>query len=627
MDWPGLAQLVVRLRPATLSVDMFDTCVIRDLAGDAAIEEAIDHEARSSGRLDRRPEVAAELERALCRPVPGAAEALARIREAGTEVVFVSDTDHSSGLLIDILRSSDIFIDGDRLVASCEAGSTKSDGTLLPSLFGSGQRSKRRRSVWHAGNHIWADVTMAAAAGLKPIPMLDADMNRYEQAMTHGFSASNPHPGPAVAASARRARLAIEGDRRAGLVEDRQASIQALGADVAGQTMAAFVLWVAEQCRAEGIEHVGFLARDGELPLEMARAIPADHWEGRNLFYIQASRYTWSLAAAAATGIDQWLAIGADERDGFLHSKRHHVPFEALLARLGLEHADLEAMPEHHWLAGLDPSRPLPEEAVADWDGLLADGNVHGLMQQRADERLKLIVDRLRADGLPAGRFGLVDVGWRGRLATHVSAVLSQVVGEPPVHFHFGGDKVLPDADAAVPIRRFAFDGYSVPHPIEAPVSCIETITASGKPRVIEYRRQPDGQVEMVFDEPVTGTHSDRDELWAGALRAAAYIPSRTSLDRWGLTAGSLATEAKVVLDHWWNHPQPAEVDALAHITFEHDEAGTALRPLVTPYRVNDLGAHRRSARRQWPQGSLVASGPLMSAAVRLTKRIRRSNH
>ncbi|MGH1491103.1 MAG: hypothetical protein ACRBK7_17210 [Acidimicrobiales bacterium] len=609
-DWPSLAERVIRLRPATLSVDVFDTCVVRDLSGDAAIEHVI----------DGGPAIASDMERVLCRPVPGAAEALVKIRSAGTEVVFVSDTDRSSELLIEILRSSGIFVDGDRLVASCEAAATKSDGTLLPQLFSTEQRSKRRKTTWHAGNHIWADVTMAAAAGLNPVPMLDADVNRYEDAMgqrPEGY-------GPALAASARTARLRIEDDRRTGVIDDRQAAVQALGADVAGQVMTAFVLWVSEQCRAQKIDHVGFLARDGELPLLLAQAIPADHWDGRSLRYIQASRFTWSLAAASALGIDQWLKTGASDDGGFLHAKRHHVPFEALLARVGLSQADLASDPEHRWLAGLESGRPLPEEAVADWEGLLADPKIHGTIQDRADERLKLIVDRLRADGLPAGKFALVDVGWRGRLATQVSAVLSEVVGEPPVHFHFGGDKVLPDADASVPIHRFAFDGYSSPHPIDAPVSCIETITASGKPRVVEYRRRADGQVDMIFDEPVEPVDYGAEELWVGAVRTAESIPSRAVLSGWGLRPDSLADEAIAVLDHWWNRPTPQEVEALSNFTFEHDEAGTALRPLLTPYRLRDLGADRRAARRQWPQGSLAASSQVMSTAVRMSKFLRR---
>ncbi len=615
-EWPEVVRAVTRLRPDVVSVDVFDTCLVRDLASDQAVERAIrlaaDRSASSS------PDgMAGEIERQLCRPVPGVEAHLREIRRADAEVVFLSDTDRPSELLIDLLRHHGIFADGDRLVSSCEAGSTKSDGRLFRSTW---PDAGNGRVVWHVGNHLWADVAMAAAAGVTPRPLLEADTNRYERAM----AARSGGYGPALAAAARLARLGIVADQRAGKLDPHRASVQRLGADVAGQAMAAFVLWVAEQCRVERVDHVGFLARDGELPFKVAAAMPADHWEGRSLRYIHCSRLTWSLAAASAIGVDRWLTEGTLDDDAFLHAKRHHVPLGALLARVGLTQADLVDDPDHKWLAVLDQDTVLPEIAAADWEALLADPAVRERIAVRSDERLKLIVDRLRSEGMPAGRYGLVDVGWRGRLASQVSAVLAQVVGEEPVHFHFGGDKVLPDVDARVPIRRFAFDGVTDPFPIEAPVSCIETLTASGKPRVVDYRRAPDGSVELVFDRPAVGEAGDRSELWAGAMRMAELIPSRAALDRWGLAPESLAEETRQVLDRWWNRPTRHDADAFRGLTFEHDEAGTALRPLIRPYRLYELRRTEQGTSRQWPQGSAVISGRLMAGLVRSVRSARR---
>lgn len=609
-DWPGIARQVVRYRPDVLSVDVFDTCVVRDLVGDRAIEDVIDHRAADSA-ADRSAE-AAIMEELLCRPVPGAAEALDRVREAEVDIVFLSDTDRSSELLTTILAKHGIFKDGDRLIASCEAGATKSDGTLFPQTWPSPSEG---RVIWHAGNHLWADVAMAAVAGVAPLPFVEADGNRFENSMAvkpDGY-------GPAVAGAARLARLELEAERRAGTLVDHRADIQILGADVAGQSMVAFVLWVAERCRTEHIDHLGFLARDGELPLKLAEAIPADHWDGRSLHYLHCSRLTWSLAAASVLGVDEWVGEGAAHDGAFLHIKRHQVPLGALLARIGMTGEDLADGSEHRQLAGLDLEAALPEAAVEDWDALLADPTVRERISERADERLGLIVDRLRADAMPSGRYGLVDVGWRGRLASHVSAVLSQVVGEEPVHLHFGGDKVIAEVDARIEIKRFAFDGLSQPYPIEAPVSCVETLTASGKPRVIDYRRNADGSVELVFDDREVATPGDREELWAGALRMAANIPTRAVLDSWGLVNRSLGEEAKAVLDHWWNHPTEAEVRAFQGLTFEHDEAGTTFRPLVAPYRAAELRPSTAPADRQWPQGSAVISTGPMAAVARST--------
>ncbi len=623
-DWTAVVRSAKLRLPRAVGVDVFDTCIVRDLVGDDAVEHVIAHRNRqaatapeSVGPTGADPAgTAAEVERQLCRPVPGVAAALADIRRLGIEVVFLSDTDRSSALLIDILRSHGIYAEGDRLLASCETGSTKSGGGLFRHTFGD-LRNGGAGPVWHIGNHPWADVAMAAAGGLEPMPITLADATRYELAM----SARPTSYGPAVAGAARNARLSIEAARRSGAIDDHGAGVRTLGADVAGQVMTAFVLWVAEQSRSEGIEHLAFLARDGELPLEVARALPADHWEGRSLRYLHCSRLTWSLAAASAIGVERWLREGTTDDDAFLHAKRHDVPFEALLARIGLVAQDLSGEPNHRRLARLEPGQVLPMEGVEDWEAVLADPAVHQQIAIRADHRLKLIVDRLRAEGMPAGKFGLVDVGWRGRLASQMSAVLTQVVGQEPVHFHFGGKDILLDVDANVPIRRFAFDGISDPHPIDAPVSCIETMTASGKPRVIEYRRNSQGEVELVFDQPPGGEHGDRGELWAGALRTAELIPARATFDRLGLEPDSLAAETIAVLDHWWNRPTVDEVEALSDLTFEHDEAGTALRPLVTAYRFSELNRNRApGTRRHWPQGSAAASGPLMSMVAHLVR-------
>jgi len=100
----------------------------------------------------------------MCKPVPGTAEALDRIRETDAAVVFLSDTDRSSALLSGILADSDIFKEGDHLIASCEAGSTKSEGALFSQTW---PDRSNGQVIWHAGNHLWAD--SAARSGRQPV--------------------------------------------------------------------------------------------------------------------------------------------------------------------------------------------------------------------------------------------------------------------------------------------------------------------------------------------------------------------------------------------------------------------------------------------------------------------------
>ena len=46
----------------------------------------------------------------------------------------------------------------------------------------------------------------------------------------------------------------------------------------------------------------------------------------------------------------------------------------------------------------------------------------------------------------------------------------------------------------------------------------------------------------------------------------------------------------------WWNNPSTQEAKAIANLAFEHDEAGTTFRPLVSPYSLGELAGLSRLA-------------------------------
>lgn len=613
IGWTELVPMIELDPPDVLSVDVFDTCIVRSLMGDDPIERALGPldgvaGADNGGRRRR----ADELEGRLCRPIPGVAEALERIRTRGVEVVFLSDTDRSSDALVDILRRHRLFVDGDRLVASCEAGATKSDGDLYRWTWPDDDRV-----VWHVGNNTWADVVMANASGIEAFSITTADPTRYEEIM----AARPDTAGPAVAAAARAARLEVLA--RAAPLGPLSAGtrLEVLGADVAGQAFTAFLLWVGEQAGAEELGHLAFLSRDGELFLDMARALPADHWGDTTLGYVHCSRWSWLLSAAASRGVDAWFEAGTTDDRAFIHANRHRVSFRSLLGRIGLTTDDLGG---HAALAALDPGRPLPLRSVRAWRELIDDRAVRVVVGRRAAERHGLLVDYLHGLDLPRRPIGLVDVGWRGRLAWAMSGVVEEVTGHRPVHLHLGGDKLLPDVEAVEDIRRFAFDGRSDPWPITNPVSCVETMTASGRARVVDYHRAPDGRVVPVFAREVSAVaNADRRRLWRGAVAAAAHVPPRRQLDELVDLGAPLSREALDVLSLWWTDPVRSEVEAMRRLAFEGDDDGHAITPLVRPYSASDVATGRGVLPRQWQEGSAVISHRHMAGLVGFYRRLR----
>lgn len=622
--WEHVGPVLRAARPDLVSVDIFDTVLTRPVADEAdvwwivgadlvergawsgSIEAFVDaRRAAAAARpratleeLHRHPALAehlpegkgadaeSQIEASLATPVPGAAAGLTSLRATGIPVVFLTDMHLHRGDLWEALTRHGLARAGDELVISSELGVAKSGGELFAQLRPHGRR------VVHVGNDLWSDVAMAERAGVDAIALSAAEATALESLM-----AATGSPGSALAAAARSARLAVP---PAGPVGD---ALVETGADVAGQSFTAFLLWVRRQCEAEGIRDVHFLARDGELPLRMARAMAPDHWEGFHLGYLEyASRRAWTVAAAAAIGLDAWMAVGNADDRSFLNTSRHVVPFASLLTRLALTPDDLGGHPE---LAALDPAEPLPIAHEERWQALLVDEALRERIAERAAAAYELLRAHLRDLDITDRRIALVDVGWRGQLAWMFSAVLRSMTGAEPVHLHFGGANVATALHGEVDIRRFAVDDSVAPLPFPHMVSCVETFTASGRARASDLRRGPDGTVELVFDPASSAIrNAARERVWDSAIAVAAALPPRATMERWQLRDDTLAAQVRAVLTAFWTAPSPIHAHAVAELSYEVDDAGTVIGPVAAPYRLAEL-RESHPAPRQWREGSL----------------------
>ncbi len=614
-------------RPAAIGLDIFDTIVIRRLAGDAAGERVVANQLavgegwpkrptdfvtalegvrRASGSLalddwlealetehglDRHDarDAYLRIERELIRAVPGAKDALERMRSE-VPVTFISDMHFSASTLRSLLGPLELVADDEEIVTSSDAGVSKADGGLfaIDQVLDCGLTD-------HApfiGNDLWSDVAQAKLASLRPRPATVGNLTRFETAM-----AQQPNGlGPAIAGAARMQRLA------AGLEPSEAAEIRVLGGQVIGQSILAFLLWVRRECAARGIKHLVFLARDGELPLEMARSMPADHWSGIELRYLQCGRRAWSLAAAPIVGIRKWIDLGTADDAAFLLHSSTTTPFENLLDRCGLSFVQID---RYNGLARTTPSKRLTTEESEAWRELLRSGALDDLILEAAQEPRRRIVDHLKQSGFPLAQTALIDVGWRGQQAWLISALVREATGQEPLHLHFGGDRIVPNLGGEVEIERFAFDDSRRPHPISSPVACLEMFLASGKARLVGYERDDEGDVHEVFEQNATSVDNPTRRLAAaGAIELAALFPSRTEIDDWRLEETALIEETRAVLAHLWNTPSKREAELLTGLRFEGDDGGSIVGPVVHQYAVTEI-LGRAAQPRIWREASL----------------------
>lgn len=642
--WDEVAQALSGMRPTDITVDVFDTVLVRRVAGDDSLWWIVATSLIATGGWRASPEafIAARRAAALAAPadglellyarvelanlrtstgaatessieaelavaVPGAATALGFLRAAGHEITFLSDMHLHDDALRRSLSEHGLASPQDRLVISSTVGASKSSGTLFPALT-----REPTGPSWHIGNDPWSDVAMAERAGVRALPIRSAEASAVEKIMmTRPGSVAS-----ALAAAARQVRTRHVPSNPA------EASLREVGADVAGQCLGAFLFWVRAECRRSSIKQVCFLARDGELPLRMARAMPSDHWDDVGLHYLQGSRRLWSAAAAHVLGVDQWLEAGTGKESGFLRQNEHVLPWRSLLVRALLTAEDLA---DHPALIGVNGDRPLPLHLHQEWRELLRDPRLQSRLAARAAEQYRNLREILLAEGVGSAPMALVDVGWTGQLAWQVSAVIREVTGHEPLHLHFGGVNVADGLDGLV-VRRFAVDNTRAPLPFDEVISCVETLTASGAARARSTFRPVGGPSELVMDDanPLMDTE-ERRLMWSAAVEVASALPDRATLDRWGLHEEGLAEQVCQVLTVFWTAPARRHAQAGARLASEVDDDGIGVHRVATAYRLREFIGDADSSTRTWRQGSLRLTGRPMRWVVRGAMLIKKS--
>lgn len=619
---------VLALLPAkagVLSVDVFDTVLTRRISTDVAFARAAAHLAKKGGywqgsveaylrlRNDRAAMgpaqsvqdwfegfehsedlVAneAQLELSMLSAVPGALDALAEIRAAGWKVLFLSDMHHGAREVRSWLEAFNLALPQDEVISSSDLGMSKSQGDLFEHV------RQRHRDFTHVGNQLWADVAVAGTKGIKPLALRHAESNRYERVIE-----DQPGDfGAVLAGAARQARLSVLDESSV------ECEMERLGASVVGPIMVGFFAWAREKALESGHASVAYLARDGRLPFEVAQSLPEDHREGLDLRYLEGSRRTWQLPAASALGIDKWLELGTRDQASFLNHSQTSIPFESLLDRFGLN-------PEDRLPSGLhnhSPSLPLNDSLLPLWSDHINSATTKQLIVRRSDIARDTLYRYLKATELPVEPTAFVDIGWRGQMAYQMNAVLAGYLDVEPIHLHFGAFRTIPEIEQSVKIERFAIHDNGIDQPVDRPVSCLESIAASGGPKLIDLNWTPDG-ADPVFSEAQPAIFgSAKQSLWAGAKATAALAPSVAELDSWGIQSQNMEKAARELLQMFWMTPSSAEASAFSTLSFETDDDGRSIEPVAQPYQLGEVIKRRTNVSRQWQQGSIeLAKAPL----------------
>ena len=265
------------------------------------------------------------------------------------------------------------------------------------------------RQLRHVGDSFVGDVVAPTRRRVKATLLTDTLPNRFEEAIRDG-SANRPVVAARIAGLCRLTRLTA--DRHPEL----PAAAIELAADVVAPLLTGFVLSTLRLARAEGIERLYFVARDGQILLRVAQSLCRDA-DGPELRYLYGSRQAWLLPAVfEATRQDLEFAL----LNGQSSAPRH------CLARLQMEPEQIAAALNRHGFEPSDWDRQLsPVEKERLWD-VIQEPDVSARVLRNACEAREASLSYFRQEGLLDGdRWALVDVGWTLRAQAALRKILA----------------------------------------------------------------------------------------------------------------------------------------------------------------------------------------------------------
>ena len=531
--------------------------------------------------------------------MPGGARLVAESRAAGHPVVFVSDTPHSEEFVRELLVGHGVAQDGDRVFTSSARGVTKSKGGLFTAVAAEVGSTE---GYLHRGDHQRSDLAAARVEGWQSSQVADAKLTRYERSLEKHAEATAGLTSW-LAGSSRVARL-----------EAYERGVPRAVADVAAGVMApmlvGYVLWALGQARMRGLRRLYFVARDGEIMLEVARRlgpVVAPHVELR---YLYGSRQPWVLGACASS--DVVLRHWAQGRTDFTA--------RTTLERVGVtpEQAfELHRVRGRRAIAGgHSPVRGRAHRArLADPVGAAP------LAGPRAGRRLRRAHHGVPAPGGPARRDAELPSWTRAGAAVPLPG--STRCSWPPAARRSptsssgcSAARARTSCAATCSWSRGSSTGSATPGRRSASTTRTSWSRCSAparRGRTVDYAVGPDGLVEPVLDRATNeaALKWGLEEIQRTAVRAAELVAPY--LDSEVATSLDLTAPVSDVLRAFWSQPTRAEVDSWGQFPGE-EEIWPPFMPLAQ--RITGPSMLKRRLRGEtsmrpnntWRAGTAVAS-------------------
>ena len=355
--------------------------------------------------LQRLTAAELELELACSQQVPVAAARLAKNREAGHRIAFISDTYLPEDFVRQLLLKAGLWKDGDALWVS---------QTHRCSKAGSGLFAKVRDVMpepadWiHWGDNSHSDVAVPRSMGIAAEAFEDGRLNRFETVVRgkgpKGYGMSK------LAGVMRLARLQSVRD------DDRHKTIWKISTDVVGPLLFGFVHWCLQCSQRRGLKRLYFVARDGQILQRIAERI-VKHWSyDIECKYLCGSRQAWHPAGMTRL-VEQELA--------WILPPTRFLSVQQAFERVGVDPANHVGVLARHGFSLDKITENLDSLARQRLKTCILEECIVTAAETRSAVKRELLQAYLQQEGvLDDDKFAIVDIGWSGNLQNSLSRVL-----------------------------------------------------------------------------------------------------------------------------------------------------------------------------------------------------------
>jgi len=555
-----------------------------------------------------------EVERELLIPVPKACQMIIEARRSHPNVLFLSDMYLPEDFLKERLKQHGFWQEGDRLYVSSQLRKSKGQGDLFLKVLE--DLSLRPQDLTHTGNSWQSDVAKPSSLGINSIYFNDANPNRYELILQKYANVTNGITS-LLAGISRYTRLTQEvGTPKGSIIRD-------IAASVAAPILTAYTIWILQQAKAKQLARIYFLARDGEILLQIAKELAPKIYPEVELRYLYVSRQALRMPGLTKINRAFWEWMFDDTTI---------FTIDSLLARMCLDRQSAEPIfvplgyPCDRWQQNLST-----QERSSLRTKLEQHQPLQELVLQIAEQKREVLKAYLKQEKMLDGQpFGLVDVGWRGSLQVSLENAFEIFGTRMPVGFYFALDK--PSGGLKLKGEAIAFffnlnNGTGLRNDIDYRyVSAMEVFCAGCEGTTLDYTLQADGSVvpklKHINNQPALdwGLKSFQRSVIAFVHHLIERSPSDFSFD----ISPKLLREALDELFLTFNNtPTQQEAEAFMDCPFFDDPNELYHFYWAMPIRLVDVVKYAIAKsdgfnvhRNAWGEASLQVSSPLIKALV-----------